>query len=90
MALTPEQVAVLEAQIAALVTGLAAGVKRVSYSSGGTSRDLEYQSVGDMIKALAQLRQELAVGTATAPTFRRARTRSGFGRSGRGSFRRNE
>lgn len=90
MALTPEQIAALEAQIATLVAASAAGVKRVSFSSGGTSRDVEYQSAGDMLRALADLRRQLAAGTTGAPTYRLARTRSGFNRGGRGSFRRNE
>lgn len=90
MALTPEQIAALEAQILTLSTAIAAGVQSVSFSSGGTSRTVQYQSAGDMLKALAKLQRELAAGTTGAPSYRRARTKSGFNRAGRGSFRRNE
>jgi hypothetical protein len=89
MALTPEQIAALEAQILALSTAIASGVQSVTYA-GPPQRSVTYQSAGDMLKALARLERQLAVGTTGAPTFRRAHTRSGFNRAGRGSFRRNE
>ena len=40
------------AQIAAIEEALAHGARRVLFRSGGTQREVEYHSVGDMIKAI--------------------------------------
>lgn len=90
MALTPEELAALQAQIVALRAAIGGGVQTVKYSSPSGSREVTYPSVGDMLKALAKLESTAAAASGSASRYRLARTRDGFGRRGRGSFRRNE
>ena len=46
------------AQIAAIEDALAQGAKRVLFRSGGTQREVEYHSVGDMLKAIEWMRAQ--------------------------------
>ncbi len=61
------------ADILALRTAIASGVKRVLYD-GPPKREVEYQSLGEMRDALAEMRADVE----EAPTFRRAKWSKGF------------
>lgn len=45
----------IEAQIAAIREAMASGAKRIVFTSGGTRREIEYQSFKDMREQLAWL-----------------------------------
>jgi hypothetical protein len=50
----------LEAQRAELVAARASGELRIVFHSGGTRREVEYRSMGEIEKAIAAIDRELA------------------------------
>lgn len=60
--------ALTQSDIDALKKAIALGQRRVRYAgSGGSSYEAEYQSVADMLKALAYAENELASESAKRP-----------------------
>lgn len=49
----------IELQIAAIREAMASGAKRIVFTSGGTRREIEYQSLKDMREHLAWLEGQL-------------------------------
>ena len=49
----------IEAQIAAIREAMASGAKRIVFTSGGTRREIEYQSLRDMRDQLAWLEGQI-------------------------------
>lgn len=48
------------AQIAAIEEAMAQGARRVLFRSGGTQREIEYNSVADMIKAIEWMKSKMS------------------------------
>lgn len=48
--------AIVDDQIAALEEAVAMGARKVIFHSGGTRREIEYQSLADLQQALARLK----------------------------------
>lgn len=55
--------AIIDDQIAALEEAIAMSARKVVFHSGGTRREIEYQSLDDMQKALARLKSNRAGGS---------------------------
>jgi hypothetical protein len=53
----------IDDQIAALSDAIAQGVKHIVFHSGGTRREIEYQSLKDMREALAALQARKSSGS---------------------------
>ena len=47
-------------QIAAIEEAMAQGARRVLFRSGGTQREIEYNSVADMIKAIEWMKSKMS------------------------------
>lgn len=62
--------------IATLRKALASGIKRVSYA-GPPAREIEYQSVADMERALARMISENAAAAGTRSSYRFAAYKKG-------------
>lgn len=63
-----------QADIDALKALIASGVQSVSYSSGGSSRSITYQSLAEARSLLAEMTGQVTA----APTYRLAQMKRGF------------
>jgi hypothetical protein len=59
MVTTVIQIDEIQARIAALDEAIASGAKRIVFYSSGSRREIEYNSLNDMLRALAYLKSQL-------------------------------
>lgn len=66
-----------QADIDALKTAIATGIKTVRYS-GPPAREITYQDMAAMERALAKMTEEVTAAAGTRRRYRLAATRTGF------------